>query len=66
MKRIKIRVLALGFLAVATGAAVAYQEVIINGETWGCTNTCVVTTYPGGGWSIRDSRGGLIFRVNPA
>ena len=53
----------VGALFSVATAAWAYQEVEVNGEVWGCENRCVVKTYPGGGWSIKDSLGGYIVFV---
>lgn len=43
--------------------AIAYQEVEVNDLTYGCENVCRVTSYPGGGFMIRDSRGGYCVLV---
>ena len=53
-------VLAGAALTVATMVAMAANTVTLNGTTYRCPNTCVVTTYPNGGWMVRDSGGGAV------
>jgi predicted S18 family serine protease len=50
-------------LTLISAAALAYQEVTVNGLTYGCENRCNVTTYPGGGYLIRDTLGGYVNMV---
>lgn len=52
-------------LVLVPTAALAYQEVEVNGQVWACQNRCVVTTMPNGGFMIRDSLGGHIYLLNP-
>ena len=47
-------------LLLATFAVVAAESVIINNVRYTCQNECVVRTYPGGGTSVSDSKGGTI------
>ena len=49
--------LGLSGLAFA-GVILANGYVSIGGARFGCADECVVTTYPGGGWMVRDSLGG--------
>lgn len=47
-------------LLMATFAAIAAQTVIVNSTRYTCPNECVVRTYPGGGTSVADSKGGEV------
>jgi len=47
-------------LLAATFAVVAAESVIVNSVRYTCQNECVVRTYPGGGTSVTDSKGGSI------
>ena len=53
-------VLAGAALTAVTMAAMAANTVTLNGTTYSCPNRCVVTTYPAGGWMVRDSGGGVV------
>lgn len=64
MKR-AAKFVAIGLGILGCGVALAYQEVIFEGVTYGCENTCVIRTYGNGSWMITDSKGGRFFVVNP-
>lgn len=53
------RYLLFGLLFTAT-VALAYDEVTVNGNTYWCSNTCEVTTYGDGSFSISDCCGGRV------
>lgn len=57
MKMLKIAIFA--FMAFGTSAVVA-DDVTVNGRTWSCTNTCNVTVYSNGNYSIADCCGGTV------
>jgi hypothetical protein len=57
---------------IMTGAALTAVSMIamadtvtFNGTTYSCPNSCVINTYPNGGWLVRDSQGAPITIVNP-
>lgn len=47
-------------LLLATFAVIAAESVIVNNVRYTCQNECVVRTYPGGGTSVSDSKGGTV------
>lgn len=47
-------------LLLAAFAAIAAESVIVNNVRYTCQNECVVRTYPGGGTSVTDSKGGTV------
>lgn len=47
-------------LLLATFAVIAAESVIVNNVRYTRQNECVVRTYPGGGTSVSDSKGGTI------
>ena len=58
-KNITLVLTGAGLAAVAM-VAIAANTVTLNGTTYSCPNRCVVTTYPNGGWMVRDSGGGPV------
>jgi hypothetical protein len=38
-------------------SASAHTRITIRGTVYSCPNACVITQYPGGGMTVRDSRG---------
>lgn len=58
MKKIILTASAIALFALAP-AAMAEQSVIVNGTTYTCTNSCVVTV-TSTGYSITDSNGGRV------
>lgn len=56
----------IALLVGVAASALAYQEVIVDGVTWGCTNTCVVTIGANGRAYVSDSKGGRIYYVRPS
>jgi len=61
----KVGELAFAALLAVSTAALASESVTLNGTTYTCQNTCVVTTYPNGGWMVKDSLNGWITKARP-
>lgn len=58
----KLSILACTFALVLLAAAPAYagDSVIVGGQHFTCTNTCVVTPKGAGAFSVRDCCGGKV------
>ena len=64
MKNTLLTVAAVTLLALAP-TAMAAESVTINGRTFTCDNSCVVTVSPTGVVGVRDSAGGRVRSTIP-
>lgn len=56
----KSMMVALAVLGTSFTGLVSADSVVVNGDSYSCTNKCKVTTLPGGGYSVEDCCGGSV------